>query len=74
MRNDDVFDRLGIEPVINACGIYTDLGGSMLSAPVWGAMEQANRCFTRMPDLLDASGERVASLMEAPPSPGYVGP
>src|SRR6266403_1744191 len=48
--------RLGVKPVINACGIYTDLGGSRLSPGVWAAMEEANRNFVRLTDLLDFSG------------------
>lgn len=60
-----VFDHFGVTPVINACGIYTDLGGSRLSPKVWAAMEQSNRSFVRMTDLLDKTGERIAHLLGA---------
>jgi len=60
-----VLETLGVRPVINACGIYTDLGGSRLSPRVWAAMEEANRSFVRMPDLLDRTGERIAALLGA---------
>ncbi len=60
-----IFERLGTKPVINACGIYTDLGGSVLSPGVWGAMEQANRSFVRMVELLEKSGQILADLMGA---------
>ena len=65
-KNQTIFDHLGVKPVINGCGVYTDLGGSMLSPAIWQAMTEANRYFTRMPDLLDASGRRIAELMGAP--------
>jgi len=27
-KNDGILARLGVRPVINGCGVYTDLGGS----------------------------------------------
>ena len=63
--NQTVFERLGITPVINACGVYTDLGGSMLAPEVFEAMQQANEYFMSMPDLLDHTGARIAELMGA---------
>tara|TARA_B100000686_G_C16183334_1_gene662067 strand:- start:418 stop:594 length:177 start_codon:yes stop_codon:yes gene_type:complete len=38
LTNETIFEHLGIDQVINGCGIYTDLGGSMLSPDVWNAM------------------------------------
>ncbi|MGH6881960.1 aminotransferase class V-fold PLP-dependent enzyme [Hypericibacter sp.] len=60
-----VFRHFGVVPVINACGIYTDLGGSRLSPRVWAAMTETNRHFVRMTDLLDRTGERIADLLGA---------
>jgi D-glucosaminate-6-phosphate ammonia-lyase len=57
--------RIGVKPVINACGIYTDLGGSRLSPGVWAAMEEANRSFLRLTDLLEISGRHIAQLLGA---------
>jgi L-seryl-tRNA(Ser) seleniumtransferase len=65
-RISPTLDRLGLAPAINACGIYTDLGGSRLSPGVWQAMTEVNRSFVRMPDLLDRTGERIASLTGTP--------
>ena len=62
---DSLLRRLGAKPVINACGIYTDLGGSRLSPGVWAAMAEINRCFVRLPDLLDLSGRHIAKLLGA---------
>ena len=61
----DLFQHLGLRPVINAAGIYTDLGGSRLSPKAWAAAETINDHFVRMTDLLDKSGERIASLLGA---------
>jgi L-seryl-tRNA(Ser) seleniumtransferase len=60
-----LFDRLDIKPVINACGIYTDLGGSRLSPAVWAGMSEANQNFFRFPELLDATGRHIAQLLGA---------
>jgi D-glucosaminate-6-phosphate ammonia-lyase len=63
--DNSVLRQLGVKPVINACGIYTDLGGSRLSPGVWAAMEEANRNFVRLTDLLDFSGRHIAQLLGA---------
>ena len=60
-----IFARLGVRPVINACGVYTDLGGTVLSPTVWAAMEEMNGSAVRMVELLDATGARIAELMQA---------
>jgi D-glucosaminate-6-phosphate ammonia-lyase len=60
-----VYHRLGSRPVINARGIYTDLGGSRLSPRVWGAMEEANRSFADMVALLGSTGDIIAGLVGA---------
>lgn len=59
------FSHFHVRPVINACGIYTDLGGTVFSSRVWHAIEEINRSFVRMTDLLDRSGEMLASLVGA---------
>ncbi|RKQ87797.1 L-seryl-tRNA(Ser) seleniumtransferase [Solirubrobacter pauli] len=60
------YSSLGVRRVINACGIYTDLGGSSLSAGVWAAAAEANATWAAMDELLDASGARIAGLVGAP--------
>jgi D-glucosaminate-6-phosphate ammonia-lyase len=59
----DLFRHIGVSPVINASGIYTDLGGSRLSPKAWAAAAALNDHFVRMTDLLDKSGERIADLL-----------
>ncbi|HVC32644.1 MAG TPA: aminotransferase class V-fold PLP-dependent enzyme [Chloroflexota bacterium] len=60
-----VFEEIGVTPVINAVGNQTVLGGSQLSPRVRAAMEDANRYFVDMRDLLDRSGTLIANLLGA---------
>jgi D-glucosaminate-6-phosphate ammonia-lyase len=62
----DILRDLGGRPVVNACGIYTDLGGSVLAPRVWAAMSQANDTFTDMVELLEGTGRIVADLLGTP--------
>jgi L-seryl-tRNA(Ser) seleniumtransferase len=58
-----VYEQLGLARVINACGIYTDLGGSCLSPTAWSAATEANRQWASLPELLDRSGEAIAGML-----------
>jgi D-glucosaminate-6-phosphate ammonia-lyase len=58
-----VFDRLGVTPVINASGVYTDLGGSILSRQIWDDLSQLNDYYIRVPDLLEKTGASIARLL-----------
>src|ERR1044072_8424338 len=57
-----VYEALGVRRVVNACGIYTDLGGSVLSPGVWAAAASANSTWADMGELLAGAGARVAAL------------
>lgn len=60
-----IFERLGVVPVVNCCGVYTDLGGSVLSPSVWAAMAEVNTSFVDMIELLHESGQRIAAMVGA---------
>jgi D-glucosaminate-6-phosphate ammonia-lyase len=60
-----VYDALGVSRVVNACGIYTDLGGSVLAPAAWAAAAEANATWAAMDELLDRSGARIAALCGA---------
>src|SRR3954462_7480561 len=51
-----MYSSLGVRRVVNACGIYTDLGGSVLSPSVWAAAGAANAAWCAMDELLSVSG------------------
>jgi L-seryl-tRNA(Ser) seleniumtransferase len=57
-----IFQRLGIPYVVNAAGIYTDLGGSILSPAIWQALTELNTRYVDMVELLDRCGAMVAEL------------
>jgi D-glucosaminate-6-phosphate ammonia-lyase len=59
------YTALGVRRVINACGIYTDLGGSCLSPSVWKMAAEANGTWASVPELLEGAGARIASLVHA---------
>lgn len=61
-----IFQDLGVRPVINACGIYTDLGGSLLSPEIMAACSELNQSWIRMTELLDRTGELIAGWLDVP--------
>lgn len=61
-----VYEELGVRPVINATGGHrTLLGGSILRPKVQRAMQEANRYYVDMKELLDRTGEIIAELLGA---------
>src|SRR5207247_457471 len=51
--------RLGVQPVINAVGTLTTLGGTLMSPEVIQAMEEASRYFVPIHPLQAAVGRRL---------------
>lgn len=64
-KEQSIFDHLGVKPVINCCGVYTDFGGSRLSPTVWAAMHEMNLDYAKLPEIFDATGKRIADLLGA---------
>src|ERR687888_1733372 len=58
-----VYEQLGVRPVINARGNNTVLGGSTPSARVRRAMQDAERYYVDMEQLLERSGQVIADLL-----------
>lgn len=56
------YQRLGIEPFINAHGCITTMGGSIMPPPVVEAMAEASRHFMPLEELHDKAGARIAEL------------
>jgi len=52
----------GFKKIINASGTMTALGGSLMPPEVVEAMDEAAKEWVRLPDLLDAVGNRIAEL------------
>jgi L-seryl-tRNA(Ser) seleniumtransferase len=61
----EIYEQLGVRPVINAAGNLTVLGGSRPGPAVLEAMATANRYFVEMEELLKRSGEAIAGMLGA---------
>jgi D-glucosaminate-6-phosphate ammonia-lyase len=59
-----IYEQLGVNPVINARGHNTVLGGSTPSPRVREAMDDAERYYVEMHDLLRSAGEVIAKLVQ----------
>lgn len=58
-----VYTDIGVQRAINARSSSTVLGGSIISSTVLAAMDEANRTFVAMPELLKRAGEVVAEMV-----------
>jgi L-seryl-tRNA(Ser) seleniumtransferase len=58
-----VYECLGTPPVLNCRGVYTDLGGAIVSPAVWAGMTAANEQMVEMTPLLQAAGRRIAEVV-----------
>lgn len=62
---DDIYQRMGIAPVINAASSITRLGGTRTRPETLELMEKAARVMVNMDDLNRAAGREVARLIGA---------
>jgi L-seryl-tRNA(Ser) seleniumtransferase len=60
----NVYSRLGIRPLINAAGTYTNLSACIIPEEVREAMDQASRLHVVIPELHAAVGKRIAELLQ----------
>jgi D-glucosaminate-6-phosphate ammonia-lyase len=61
----EIYQSIGVEPVINCRGTFTIIGGSVERPEVRAAMDAASRYFVQMDELADAVGQRLAELTGA---------
>ena len=59
----EIYEALGIRPIINAGGHMTILGGSVLSQEVRDAMESANSAYTMMDDVFDGASRAIGAML-----------
>jgi L-seryl-tRNA(Ser) seleniumtransferase len=59
----DLYKELGIQPMINAAGTFTMLGGSQMSAETMAAMASASRHFVNLALLHAAVGKSIAEML-----------
>src|SRR6187455_2180476 len=61
----NIFQSIGVEPVINCRGTFTIIGGSIERPEVRAAMEAASKDFVQYDELADGVGKRLADLTGA---------
>jgi seryl-tRNA(Sec) selenium transferase len=60
-----IFQSIGVEPLINCMGTYTIIGGSLERPAVRAAMEAASKNFVQYDELAYGIGQRLADLTKA---------
>ncbi len=66
LGSSDIYADLGVVPLININGIVTVIGGSLMKPEVMECIRQGNEHFTRIDELEEAAGRRLAKLCKAP--------
>jgi D-glucosaminate-6-phosphate ammonia-lyase len=63
--NPNIFESIGVEPIINCRGTFTIIGGSIERPEVRAAMEAASKNFVQYDELADGIGKRLAEITGA---------
>ena len=61
----NIFQSIGVEPIINCRGTFTIIGGSIEKPMVRAAMEAASKDFVQYDELADGIGKRLAEITGA---------
>src|SRR5688500_17666738 len=61
----NIFESIGVEPLINCRGTFTIIGGSLERPAVRAAMEAASSNFVQYDELADGIGKKLAELTQA---------
>jgi D-glucosaminate-6-phosphate ammonia-lyase len=61
----EIYQSIGVEPIINCRGTFTIIGGSVERPEVRAAMDAAARYYVQIDELADAVGQRLAQLTGA---------
>ena len=61
----DLYESIGVRPLINCKGTFTILSGSLTSPEVKTAMMEASKHFVHIDELMEAVGKRLAELTGA---------
>ncbi|MCH7801885.1 MAG: hypothetical protein IIC24_10145, partial [Chloroflexi bacterium] len=60
---NDIYDELGVRPVLNAQGNRTLLGGGTPSEAVRTLMDSVEEYYVNMGELMDSVGERISEML-----------
>jgi len=61
----DVYQSIGVRPLINARGTFTIISGSLMLPEVRAAIDAASRHYVHLDELMDAVGARLAAITGA---------
>lgn len=61
----NLYERIGVRPLINCKGTFTILSGSQTLPEVKQAMDEASRHYVHLDELMDGVGARLAELTKA---------
>ena len=61
----DMYQSIGVRPLINCKGVFTSLSGSLMLPEVRQAMAQASRNFVHIDELMEAVSPRLAAITGA---------
>ena len=64
MSDPSIYRQLGVSPVLNAAGTFTDFGGSLMHPETSDAWRAAAREFVDMKQWQDCLGRKVADLLD----------
>src|SRR6266566_9287118 len=62
---NNIYQRIGVQPIINCKGTFTIISGSQSLPEVKKAMEEASHFYVNMDELMDGVGRRLAELTKA---------
>ena len=62
---DDIYQSIGVRPIVNARGTYTIISGSVMLPEVRAALDAAAQHYVHLDELADAIGGRLATLTGA---------
>jgi len=65
LRAEEIYQSIGVRPLVNARGTFTIIGGSLMLPEVRAAMDEAARAYVNLDELTDAIGARLAVLTGA---------
>lgn len=58
------YESIGVRPLINCRGTYTNISGSLMLPEVREAMTAASKSYVHLDELMEAVGARIAQLMQ----------
>jgi L-seryl-tRNA(Ser) seleniumtransferase len=61
----DIFQSIGVKPVVNCKGTFTIISGSQTLPEVKAAMDQASRHYVHLDELMEGVGKRLAEITGA---------